>query len=86
MLSATDNIDWKVWHDGEPYTLRLDAATFRAIFAAGMAMVQQAFEIEAELNAEYAAKTDAGIAALTEAEVTAHIADRFAQINPAVEV
>ena len=86
MLSATDNIDWKVWHDGEPYTLRLDATTFRAIFAAGMAMVQQAFSTEAELNTEYAALTDAEIAALTEAEVTAHIAEAFARINPAVEV
>ena len=86
LLSAPDRIDWKVWRNGEPAVLMLTSAELRLVFAAGMAMIQQAFAAEAGLNAEYAAKTDAEISALTEAEVSAHVAAAFDLINPGVEV
>lgn len=86
LISSPENIQWKVWRNGEPAVLNLSATEFRAIFAAGMAMIQSAFDAESELNTEYAAMTDAQIAALKPDEVSAHIAERFALIHPAVEV
>ena len=86
LLSAPERIDWKVWRNGEPAVITLTATELRAVFSAGMAMIQQAFAVEAELNEEYAVKTDAEISAMTEAEVSAHIAEPFARINPGVEV
>ena len=86
LISGAATISWKVWSNGEPATLELTSNDFRAIFGAGMAMIQSAFDAESELNAEYAAMTDAQIAALNPDEVSAHIAERFALIHPAVEV
>lgn len=84
--AGVQSVDWKVWHAGTPAVLTLNATEFRAIFAAGMAMVQESFAAESELNAEYAAMTDEQISAMTIEQVSAHIADRFARIHPAVEV
>ena len=86
LIAAPASIAWKVWRNGEPATLTLTSTEFRSIFAAGMAMIQSAFDAEAELNAEYAAMTDAQISELTEAGVLEHIRARFELIHPAVEV
>lgn len=49
---------WKVWKDSSPIMLGITKSQFNEIFSFGMLMINQAFSIEGNLNAEQEAFTE----------------------------
>ena len=72
-------VAWKVHCGGTPVLLSLTKLEFERVFAAGMTMVNQAFTVEGELNAELAALDESGCETFR-----ADIAARFETIGRTV--
>ena len=53
-------VSWKVYRGETPVLLSLTKLEFERVFAAGMAMIDQAFAVEGRLNAELAALDGSG--------------------------
>lgn len=69
-------VSWKVYRDDAPVLIQLTKQEFERVFAAGMAMIDQSFAVEGQLNAELAALDGSGYETFRQG-----IAARFAEIE-----
>ena len=72
-------VSWKVYRGETPLLIQLTKQEFERVFAAGMTMIDQAFAVEGQLNAELAALDGSGYETFRQG-----IAARFAGIERAV--
>ena len=73
-------VSWKVYRGETPVLIQLTKLEFERVFAAGMTMIDQAFAVEGQLNAELAALDGSGYETFRQG-----IAARFGSIEKTVQ-